>query len=259
MLFTCLLSLTGVARVTRVSAQTESETADAASSDAVARGLFEAARASYAAGKYEDALKYFQQAYDLSQRAALLYNIGQAADRLNQDQRTIEAFRAYLERVPDAPNRSEVEGRLRSLERVVALEAAEAEQRQTETTTSDANTEAQSTAAPAAAVAPSDDGPGILPWIVIGTSSAVLVGGVVLGLVGSGQISDVENAKRDSMYSDFESKADSGPALATAGVVLMSLGAVGVATGLVWMLSDSGESSTQVAFGPTGLLISGAL
>lgn len=236
----------------------EAQNAEAASSDAVARGLFEAARASYAAGKYEDALKYFQQAYDLSQRAALLYNIGQAADRLHEDQRTIEAFRLYLERVPDAPNRAEVEGRLRSLERVVELEAAETEQRRTETTATDTNAEAETTPGPAAATAPTSDGPGIAPWLVVGTGSAVLVGGVVLGLIGAGQISDVENAKRDSMYSDFESKADSGPTLATTGVVLMSLGAVGVAAGLVWMFSAS-DDSAQVAIGPTSVLFTGAL
>jgi tetratricopeptide (TPR) repeat protein len=255
----CLWSSLGIAVVSAQEAGAGVQNSDAASSDAVARGLFEAARASYAAGKYEDALKYFQQAYDLSQRAALLYNIGQAADRLHQDQRTVEAFRLYLERVPDAPNRAEVEGRLRSLERLVELEAAEAQQRRTDATAAGANTEVQTTPGPASATAPSDDGPGIAPWLVIGTGSAVLVGGVVLGLIGAGQISDVENAKRDSMYSDFRSKADSGPTLATTGVVLMSLGAVGVAAGLVWMLSASDDHSTQVAIGPTSVHFTGAL
>ena len=81
----------------------------------VARNLFQAGKSAYQAGNYRDALTFFEQAYERSGRAALLYNVGQAADRLRQDDKAIESFTKYLEQTPDAPNRAEVEQRLQAL------------------------------------------------------------------------------------------------------------------------------------------------
>lgn len=89
-------------------------------SDEVARGLFQAGKAAYEAGNYADALSFFEQAHARSGRPQLLFNVGQAADRLRQDDKALEAFRAYLAALPDAPNRGEVEARIRALERAVA-------------------------------------------------------------------------------------------------------------------------------------------
>jgi tetratricopeptide (TPR) repeat protein len=91
------------------------ETAD----DAVARGLFQAGKAAYEAGKYEDALSFFEQAHARSRRPQLLFNIGQAAERLRRDEKALELFRAYLTQVPDAANRVDVEARIRQLQQWV--------------------------------------------------------------------------------------------------------------------------------------------
>lgn len=87
--------------------------------DAVARGLFQAGKAAYEAGKYEDALTFFEQAHARSGRPQLLFNIGQAAERLRRDEKALEVFRAYLTQVPDAPNRADVEARIKQLEQWV--------------------------------------------------------------------------------------------------------------------------------------------
>jgi tetratricopeptide (TPR) repeat protein len=98
--------------------------------DARARRLFELGRTAYENARYEDAMRYFEESYALSGRAALLFNIGQAADRLRRDDRAIEAFEAYLAASPSAPNRVEVETRLEVLRRARAernaTDAAEA-------------------------------------------------------------------------------------------------------------------------------------
>lgn len=70
--------------------------------DEVARGLFQAGKAAYQGGKYEDALSFLEQAHARSGRPELLFNIGQAADRLRQDEKALEVFRAYLTQVPSA-------------------------------------------------------------------------------------------------------------------------------------------------------------
>jgi len=88
--------------------------------DAEARTLFEQGRAAFTASRFAEALDFFRQAYALSQRHALLYNIGQAADRLRRDREALEAFDRYLTEVPDADNRVEVETRMGVLRETIA-------------------------------------------------------------------------------------------------------------------------------------------
>jgi tetratricopeptide (TPR) repeat protein len=95
--------------------------------DDEARVLFQAAQMAFTDGRYEDALQYFERSYELSGRAALLFNIGTTADRLRKEERALEAFRQYLVDLPDAENRREVESRVRIIERSLAEEQARAD------------------------------------------------------------------------------------------------------------------------------------
>ena len=114
-----------LAQVGPVQAQDGAATAEVApdaSRDAEARGLFEAGRAAFADGRFDDALRYFQQSYELSHRPELLYNIGSAADRLQRESEALAAFQQYLRELPEAANRREVEGRVRVLQEHMARE-----------------------------------------------------------------------------------------------------------------------------------------
>jgi tetratricopeptide (TPR) repeat protein len=84
-----------------------------------ARMLFQAGRTAYEGGRFEAALRHFQESYELSHRPALLFNIGSAADRLQMNERALESYRAYLEAVPNADNRELTEARIRFLEGVI--------------------------------------------------------------------------------------------------------------------------------------------
>jgi hypothetical protein len=84
--------------------------------DQRARELFEKGRAAFADGQYRDAWEHFREAYKLSKRPELLYNVGQSADRMRMDREALEAFRLYLKKLPEAENRKEVESRVRYLE-----------------------------------------------------------------------------------------------------------------------------------------------
>lgn len=94
-------------------------------SDKKARELFEKGRAAWDEGRYREAWEYWHQSYRLSRKPELLYNVGQAADRLRMDREALEAFRLYLAKNPNAPNRREVENRIRILEREVDSKAIE--------------------------------------------------------------------------------------------------------------------------------------
>lgn len=100
--------------------------APSSSRDAEARALFEAGRVAFGDGRFEDALAHFQRSHELSGRPELLYNIGTTADRLRREAEALEAFEGYLAAVPDAPNRREVEGRLRVLREELAREETQA-------------------------------------------------------------------------------------------------------------------------------------
>jgi hypothetical protein len=91
--------------------------------DQRARAMFEMGRQAYGDGRYRDAWANFHEAYQLSGRPELLYNIGQTADRLGQDSDALKAFRMYMERLPDAKNRRDVENRIHALEERVSASA----------------------------------------------------------------------------------------------------------------------------------------
>lgn len=115
-----LVLMNGAASAQSKPAKQSAEPSASAADDEVARGLFQAGKAAYENGKYEDARSFFEQAYARSRRPALLFNIAQAAERLRQDEKALELFRAYLTQVPDAANRTEVEARIKQLEQWIA-------------------------------------------------------------------------------------------------------------------------------------------
>lgn len=98
----------------QASADAPSERAE--QDDQEARDLFRLGKQAFDEGRFDRALMYFKDAHVLSHRAALLSNIGTALDRLRRDDEALEAYKSYLEQVPDAPNRGFIEERVRVIE-----------------------------------------------------------------------------------------------------------------------------------------------
>lgn len=86
------------------------------SRDREARERFERGRDAFSRGDFSTAATEFERAYALSRRAQLLYNIGTAHERLHRWEQARTAFQRYLDEVPDAHDRAEVEARLRVIE-----------------------------------------------------------------------------------------------------------------------------------------------
>lgn len=104
-------------------ARDDARTGDAR--DDEARTLFKAATIAYADGRFDDAVEHFRRAYELSERPELLFNIGAAAERLGRDRAAVEAYRAYLDKVPDAENRRFAESRIEILRERLGRQEAE--------------------------------------------------------------------------------------------------------------------------------------
>ena len=111
-----LMALSVLTGAQRVLAQpSESTSIGSTARDEEARRLFQAGEMAYADGRYENALSRFREAHELSGRPRLLFNIAAASERLRRDDDAIGYYEQYLEALPEAPNRREVEARLEVL------------------------------------------------------------------------------------------------------------------------------------------------
>lgn len=230
-----------------------------------AKGLFDAGRASFDAGRYSDALDYFERSYAISGRAALLYNIGLAADRARDDDRALTSYESYLAALPDAENRDEVE------KRVAALRAAI--ERRRAASPAPVAMPVVGSAAPEARVAitepepeppePKDaSGTSTLQWAALGASGAVFITGGVLTALAISDKSTVENASDGTRLAEIESAHDRVPTLSAIGGVLLGVGAAGVAASVVWIVTgnrgDTSADAVSLRIGPGSVALRGA-
>lgn len=179
--------------------------------DAEARALFRTGQTAYESGRFDQALEDFLRAHELSGQPALLYNIGQAADRARRDETALNAFRMYLQQVPDAPNAEMVRNRIASLE--IAVDNARARSLVEPSVAADASPPAPSAAmqpsAPSDGHSPSDQRTPIHKqwWFWGGVGVAAVVTLVVIAVASGGS----DSAGRPPAGSD--------------GVVVLTLGA----------------------------------
>lgn len=154
--------------------------------DARARELFLEGEAHYAAGRYELAAERYLEAYELSQRAELLFNVGNAYERLGDYEKAARYLTEYVN-TPKARDVVSVRERIRRLEAAAAEQKRRAEQERQQAAPPDAVVET-----PAPAPAP-ERGLSRSTWWFIG-SGASAAGAVGLGLLA---LNAGSNAARD--------------------------------------------------------------
>lgn len=199
-----------------------------------ARSLFEAGALAYNAGRYEEALQYFQRSYELSGRVALLYNIGTAAERVREDDLALRSYTEYLERMPEAENRPRVEARIEFLRQ--QLEQPPPAEDQAEDQAADDAPEEMVVGASldlsgeerSAEPNRTESGGGTLApvgWSLLGLgAAAVAVGGVLLG-IGLTDQQAVEDPSPGARWENARESYERGPALLTSSAVLLPLAA----------------------------------
>jgi hypothetical protein len=74
----------------------------------------------YSAGRYKDAIDLFLQADALAPSAALSFNIARAYEKISDDASTLQWYRDFRRRAPEAKNGAEVDAHIRQLEAVLA-------------------------------------------------------------------------------------------------------------------------------------------
>ena len=91
-----------------------------ATDDEAARRHFRLGQAYYQNGQFAEAATEFEQAYQLSGRAALLYNVYLAHRDALHTRQSYEALRQYLDEMPDPPDEDHLRARLQHLEDALA-------------------------------------------------------------------------------------------------------------------------------------------
>ena len=236
--------------------------------DPEARGLYLAGEAAFEAGRFEDALRYFEQSYALSGRPGLLFNIGQAADRARLDAIAVDAFRRYLASDPelDAAERQRLELRIAALEaalhRGVAGEPVEpvaaAEPAEPVAAGEPADGDAvplpeaaapELLAAPAADVTPGPDAAGVALLVAGGV---LLIGGGVMTGVGVPDTGALGMPRDGETYPEAQARQDTGSALVASGLAGLGVGAVLAAIGAAVLASGPAQSG-NARLTPSGL------
>lgn len=233
-----------------------------------ARMHFRLGRAYYDSGEFDRAATEFDEAYRLSQRPQLLYNIYVSRRDAGQTRQAVDALRRYLELVPDAQDREQLSQRLRAMERTLASTPEPIPTAPTTpSTTPPTNPESTPATTPLSTQAepaqqpveptmspPSGDsepevassGSSIVPYVLMGGGGALVIGGVITGLMASSQESEIADmCPGDVCPSDYdlEGERSSGKTLALLTDVLIGAGVATAAVGIVLMLGSGGESS----------------
>jgi tetratricopeptide (TPR) repeat protein len=86
----------------------------------IAKAHYKTGEAYYERGRFTDAAREFEEAYRLSKRPALLYNMGKSYEGAGEPARALDAYRRYLKEVRNSSDRGAVRGRVEALMGVVA-------------------------------------------------------------------------------------------------------------------------------------------
>jgi tetratricopeptide (TPR) repeat protein len=221
------------------------------SRDQEARALYEAGKLAFEEGRFENALRHFERAHELSGRPRLLYNIGTAADRLRRDDVALAAFERYVAEQPDAVNRQAVEAR------IAVLRAQQEAARERAREPSPPPPPSPPRAEVAVDAPPAEPASRWTPWLLLGGGAAATLAGGTLIFLGARDRAAVEDAAVGTRYSAVEDAAERAPRLMVGGSVALGVGLLGVASSSLWLRLGR-PAQVSVSLSPHGVAARGA-
>lgn len=175
-----------------------------AAADVRARELFLKGDAAYAEGRYEEAYAAFQEAYDLSGRPQLLFNISNALERLGKYSEALDALEKYLAS-GKAKDREVVQKRLANLRKRVedqkkleeTAKEEEEKKRAAEEKKKEPPADEKVDVAPPRPPPPPEKPTPVLPIVTLGAGAAALATAGVFGILTLSARSDVDAGCKD--------------------------------------------------------------
>lgn len=224
-------------------------------SDELARRHFDSGAAYLQESDYENALKAFEKAYELSKRPAILLNIATVEERRGNLEGAIKALRTYLELEPAGEHAETTKLRLQNLEKrqSEAPPPAPPPVAPAPAPTPVAPPPEPAKTQPPPPAPPKDDGGSVdrMPaYIAFGIAGVAAIGAGVTGILASTEHS---SAKENCSPSCKDSELSSGRTLAVVSTVATGVAVVGTGFGLVLWLSplssDAAASGASVRVG----------
>ena len=201
--------------------------------DDMARRHFESGVAYLEESDYENALRAFQKAYDLSKRPEILLNVAVVQERRGDVSGALAALRQYLDAAPKSADVETIKLRIQNLEKRQAAEAPK-------TTAAAPPPPAAAAPPPAAppppAPAPVATAPSRTPmFIAFGVGAVGAGGAVVTGILAN---SEYQSAKTDCSPRCTDGDLSAGRALAVTSTVFTGIALVGVGVGVTLLLLE---------------------
>jgi tetratricopeptide (TPR) repeat protein len=228
-----------------------------------ALALFEKSDKAYKDGKFEEAVRLLEDAYELYPEPLLLYNLGRAQEGLGDVPGAVASYERYLRDGKQISDRGAIERRVETLKAQLAardeeqkrLAEEEAKRKQAEEDRKRAEDERRRLEA----AQRQDDRTFVEafgPWITMGSGSVLIASGIYFGVRAS---STHDDAVASPVQRDALLLQDSAERSARIANVLFIIGGLATAGGIgwkVWQLStEDGDASVSVS--PTGIALEG--
>jgi len=224
-----------------------------------AREHYQKGTRAYDLGHYDEAVKEYEAAYRAKDDPALLFNIAQAYRLSGDNAAAVRAYKSFLRRVPEAPNRGEVEKRIADLQKSMA-EQARPKEGAAEVTPAPAEatpapkpqpepkpSERSSASAVGEKEAPSGRGLRIAGLSLLAIGAAGLVVGATFVALAKSANDDVNNPPNNRFDPSAEDRRDR---YQTVDVVFFAIGGVAAAAGITLFLLGR-RAGKRVAMSPT--------
>lgn len=218
--------------------------------DELARRHFDSGAAYLEESDYDNALKAFQKAYELSHRPEILLNIATVQERRGDLPAAIAALEQYLDAAPNGDRAETTRIRLENLQKRLAETPPPAAPAPSAATTpappapAPAPPVATTTPPPAPPAAPPSR-PNYLPaYVAFGVGGAGLATAVVTGILANGKYQDAKNGCSPNCS---DAQIASAKSLALVSTIATGVAVVGAGVGLTLFLTSSSSKSAMAA------------
>jgi tetratricopeptide (TPR) repeat protein len=220
--------------------------------------LFEQSADLYRQGKFGEAADLLERAYAMHPEPVLLYNLGRAYDGMGENEKAVDAYKRYLDQVPEAKDKGALSRRIETLEKQIERDKQLAEDEKRRQQQLDQDKDKGSTAPPP----PRTAGPGFWPWVVTGVGAATIGAGLFVGIQAKSKRSDAQD---NPVSRDAQNDYDSAKSMASTANVLLIAGTIITAGGVTWALltRKKGEapaaSALHLTVTPSSVQLGGTL